>query len=402
MVATVEQIQKELSAIEAATATMAENFKDLYKNYLKALSQAARRQLILASYYLCTQAYPDAFLRLSVGQRQKLQQDLRGLGDDLRNRLLTLLEAGPEGWQNTLLISDSPPSLLAASKDPDGEKSSGEVADSIEELGDEQEQNTDTDTAIESKQEASEAESGEGEASREVALSELPFVQAMLMNAMLEAMDPDMAADADTDQPLTPSRLAKRHFFIEQRVRVTLRRISSLANRLLQKMEILPDLPEAILAAATDADIPLEKTASAPNLLNVLVEIARDGQRLVKEPQDSDPGSTVEIEEEEEDEEDEEDRDEDEDEEDREDEGDEDSRNATHLVAIHLRLSDIEFADPQSSLWRSKLREALGKLKQLGRQYQKKQEERAIAEAELAWRSIWYDDVPKDEPSERG
>lgn len=401
MVATVEQIQKDLSAIEAATAAMAEDFKSLYKNYLKALSQAARRQLILASYYLCTQAYPEAFLRLSVSQRQKLQKDLRGLGDDLQNRLVTLLETGPEGWQNAVLISDSAAGLLPPSEDQDGqaEPLAAEVMEPVEELNNRQEAEPDA----EGEQEESSAKSEESRTSEAVALAEMPFVQAMLMNAMLEAMDPDMAADADTDQPLTPSRLAKRHFFIEQRIRMILHRTSNMANRLLQQVELLPDLPEAILAAATDADLPLEKTASAPNLLNVLVEIARDSQGLVGDPRDSGDDAAIALEDEDEDREDEDEDGEDEDE-DGEDEGEgaEDSRNTTHLVAIHLRLADIEFADAQSSLWRSKLRETLGKLKQLGRQYQKKQEERAIAEAELAWRSIWYDDAPKDELSERG
>lgn len=395
MVATVEQIKKELSAIETATAAMAEDFKGLYKNYLKALSQAARRQLILASYYLCTQAYPEAFLRLPVSQRQQLQKNLRGLGDDLRNRLVTLLETGSEGWQNAVLISDSSSNLLSASEertDTPGEPTS-EVTEGLEETADNSEQKPDAAEELES----STAESEQGEKSGEVALADMPFVQAMLMNAMLEAMDPDMAADADADQPLTPSRLAKRHFFVEQRIRVTLNRISNMANRLLQKMEVLPDLPEAILAAATDADIPLEKTASAPNLLNVLVEVARDGQGFIRDPRDSD-GDDAALEAEDEDG----DEDEDGEDEDRDNEGDEERRNTTHLVAIHLRLSDIEFADTQASLWRSKLREALGKLKQLGRRYQKKQEERAIAEAELAWRSIWYDDAPRDEPSEKG
>ena len=64
----------------------------------------------------------------------------------------------------------------------------------------------------------------------------------------------------------------------------------------------------------------------------------------------------------------------------------------THLAAINLRLSDLEFADVQSSMWRSKLRTALGKLRKLGKQYQRTQRELAIAEAEQAWRTIWYDD----------
>jgi hypothetical protein len=82
-----------------------------------------------------------------------------------------------------------------------------------------------------------------------------------------------------------------------------------------------------------------------------------------------------------------------EDEEDEEDEDDEGSESTmTHLAAINLRLSDVEFNDVQSSLGRSKLRTALGKLRKLGKQYQKLQRELAISSAEQAWRAVWYEE----------
>ena len=54
--------------------------------------QSIEQQLILASYQLCTQIYPDSFLDLSLNQRQELQQSLRSLGKELKPSLLNILD----------------------------------------------------------------------------------------------------------------------------------------------------------------------------------------------------------------------------------------------------------------------------------------------------------------------
>ena len=367
MVGTAEQVRKDLAALETATAKLADEFKTLYENYLKVLGQAARRQLILAGYHLCTQAYPDAFLELSVSQRQKLQDALKALANDLQNRVSTLLETNLETLQNALILAESAQALTSG-----GAPSAADPALVV----DEESQGEDAEPPEAEARGADAAEEGDDD-DEDSAFSDMPMVRAMLMNAVLEAMDPDLADTEGQDQPATPARLMKRHFLLEQRLRMVLQRVSNGANRLLQRAQMLPELPEAVLTAATEADIPLEKAASAPNLLNVLVEVATVGAETKADAEGDDekpPASLEEALEEAE------------------------ERDMTHLVAIHLRLSDIEFADAQASMWRSRLREAVGKLKQLGSRYQKKQRELAIAEAELAWRATWYDDVPRSEP----
>jgi hypothetical protein len=367
MVGTAEQVRKDLAALETATAKLADEFKTLYENYLKVLGQAARRQLILAGYHLCTQAYPDAFLELSVSQRQKLQDALKALASDLQNRVSTLLETNLETLQNALILAESAQALTSG-----GAPSAADPALVV----DEESQGEDAEPPEAEARGADAAEEGDDD-DEGSAFSDMPMVRAMLMNAVLEAMDPDLADTEGQDQPTTPARLMKRHFLLEQRLRMVLQRVSNGANRLLQRAQMLPELPEAVLTAATEADIPLEKAASAPNLLNVLVEVATVGAETKADAEGDDekpPASLEEALEEAE------------------------ERDMTHLVAIHLRLSDIEFADAQASMWRSRLREAVGKLKQLGSRYQKKQRELAIAEAELAWRATWYDDIPRPEP----
>jgi hypothetical protein len=47
-----------------------------------------RQQLILASYHLCTQGYPEPFLSLPFSARQQLQQAIRKLGQNAAEQLI--------------------------------------------------------------------------------------------------------------------------------------------------------------------------------------------------------------------------------------------------------------------------------------------------------------------------
>ncbi len=73
-------------------------------------------------------------------------------------------------------------------------------------------------------------------------------------------------------------------------------------------------------------------------------------------------------------------------------EGEEEDSTIMRIVAINLRLSEIEFADPALSASRSQIRNLLAKANKLHREYHKRQRERSVAEAEAAWRSSWSED----------
>lgn len=136
---------------------------------------------------------------------------------------------------------------------------------------------------------------------------------------------------------------------LEEAIAQTLQTISMETNRLLQQNGIIPDkLPAAVLEAAAKADASGETTAGAPNLLNLLMETQNEGEE---------EDSTI-----------------------------------MRIVAINLRLSEIEFADPSLSAARNQIRNLLAKGKKLHREYHKKQRERSVAEAEAAWRSSWSED----------
>lgn len=74
MAGSINRVDQDIAALEEAIAKIAQEFHHAYEVYLVALGQGVRQQLILASYHLCTQIYPQVFLELSVSQRQKLQQ----------------------------------------------------------------------------------------------------------------------------------------------------------------------------------------------------------------------------------------------------------------------------------------------------------------------------------------
>jgi hypothetical protein len=309
MVRSVEQIERDIAALEQMLAGTADEFYSIYSSYLAALGQAVRQQLILASYHLCTQGYPQPFLRLSFDQRQKLQQSLRQVAKQVQAALLEQLRrvddtqvdsssriASPEleQWFPFALVSTAP-------KD-------------TESLG------------------AAEA--------------------LLLPETEHSEVEPENE-DVDSER-LTPERLKRWREGIERAIARTLRQASREANHLFQQTGILPkELPEVLVEAASKAEEVTEAVAGTPNLLNLLVETMDEEQ----------PETETRL-----------------------------GASITHIVAIHLRLAEIEFTDSTVAVWRQKLRNLSARLQSLGKEYQKKQRERAIAEAESAWRASWFED----------
>lgn len=283
-----ERIEKDLAAMHEAIATLAHEFHNAYSDYLTLLGKSVRQQLILASYHVCTQGYPDRFLKLGYNQRYELQQTLRRLADQTQEELLAQLH---------------PPVVPAEPEPPILPNFTWHTAE------------------LPPASDASE-----------------------LINHPTPSEKP----------PLTPVHLAQWQQDLEEAIAQELGTASHAANRLLQQASILPSkLPEPILEAAAKADMS-ETGGRTPNLMNLLVEAVRnDSGKEEDEPK----GNMV-----------------------------------MHIVAIHLRLAEIEFTDSAVNSARNRIRGLLAQLKTLGREYQKKQQERAIAEAQAAWRASWTEE----------
>lgn len=418
------QIEREIVALERATDQLAEELEKLYGQYLKALGQSVQQQLITASYHLCTQAYPDRFLTLSFSQRQKLQQALRKLGrqaeDDLQKQLKCLRESPPLLSEKGQLITPSGlnPRLiaeLAAAVKARIEERELETPSSSDQVSSQDDSNpiiapSEPDHLPQEEAELSNFLPREAQANAQT--PDFPFIpinedsdneyaanQAENSDAIAETeASPPAPNEIQTDdvqsngadvtdlvQPMLPEQddtveakssppeqtgprspmvLAQQQMRLEHQLRSRLRTLSQRANQVLKNAEILPDLPEPLLAAAAEAEAMNDSPSQTPNLLNVLVEMPHEDDE----------------------------RDDEEEEEALDRDEMPDPASMTHLMALNLRLSEIEFVDTKVSLWRTKVREKLGRLKRLAQQYQKKQRERAIAEAESAWRSSWYED----------
>ncbi|MGI0489727.1 hypothetical protein ACN4EK_30275 [Pantanalinema rosaneae CENA516] len=301
MVGSVEQIEQDLAAIDKLIAELAEEFHQAYSSYLTVLGQAARQQLILASYHVCTQGYPTQFLDLSFSQRQQLQQQIRQLANQLQEDLLAQLY---------------PPTPIELLDTPE----SGEVLPSSTNLD--------------------------------------PLTELLTPTEALPVEpEPEPPVDPEPKAPrsLTPTDLAHWREALEQNIAEELRTVSHAVNRVLQQAGILPkQLPEPVLQAASKAEMS-DVAPHSPNLLNVLIASANDA--AIEEDSEEPPSPSM-----------------------------------VHIVAIHLRLSDIEFANTPVTAARTRLRNFSGRLKTIGREYYKKQQERAIAHAQDAWRASWFEE----------
>ena len=277
MARAIERIEKDIIALKEATRAIAQQLNLAYARYINTLGLALQKQLILASYYLCTQGYPDEFLNLSLKQRQKLQQGIRQLSQQAAQELISYTQ---------------PPEV------------------------------TQTEVVLETEEENEQEEKEEQEENQQ----------------QPQALDPS-----------NPIELVEWQQDVEEGIEETLKKVSQRANILIQKIGVLPKkLPEPILAAATAAsESSSDMMPSLPNILNLIIEIS--------------------------------------DQEDAED-------SITQIMAIHLRLGEIEFADVTLLTERKGIRNILMQLSKLGREYQKRQKELKIAEAEAAWRASWFED----------
>lgn len=304
MARAIERIEQDLAALEDAIALLRAELYSTYSQYLQLLGQAVRRQLILASYQVCTHGYPEAFLNLSFNEREKLQQSIQQMGKKAQEELLSHLESSKNLTKTEPTQSDEPPPVRSLTSDEQPQDVSQDVT---------QEQLSQPDR----------------------------------VPGSLEAQE---TVEIIKKEPTKPEQLLQWQEKLEEAIAKTLQTLSLEINRQLQQTGIIPSkLPAAVLEAAAKADSSTESvTVGSPNLLNLLMET---------ESEDDSEDSTL-----------------------------------TRIIAINLRLSEIEFADPALNAGRNQIRNLSGKGHTINREYHKRLRERAVAQAEAAWRASWFED----------
>ncbi|MGG6295154.1 hypothetical protein ACQ4M4_12240 [Leptolyngbya sp. AN02str] len=375
MARTVERIDQEIAELQQSIEAIAQKYEETYRGYLTDLGHSVRRQLISAAYHVCTQGYPERFLHLSYSQQQALQQSVRDLAKQTQDHLLAHIEPPPLAdlpeveteadpdpattSANTAdLFEDSPPeSFLSEPSEPStAEMELAEPEAIAEALANEQASNEQTlatsgnpseQTPSPKSSQTSASDAEQRAQLEQIAIAAQRQVEerdlaAMIIASLKSGMEP-------IPKSLTPlDKLVRWQKRVEEGIQDELQSLSQSANKLLHHAEILPNrVPEPILEIATKAGAVSEPTASPPNLMNLVIEakhVQTDASEMLR------------------------------------------------LIAVRLRLSEIEFGDTTLATWRSQLRSLASQLNQLGRQYRKTCKEKATAQAELAWRASWFDE----------
>lgn len=153
--------------------------------------------------------------------------------------------------------------------------------------------------------------------------------------------------DNATGSQLSPATLLRFMMAVENAIESSLVDVSQLANLLLQDAKILPqNIPNRILEMALKAGENSSFTTGVPNVLSVLIEKDEKSQET----------------------------------------------NVAPVVAVSLRLNEIEFYDNNLNSLRQQGIEIFKRLSALDTEYQQVSQKLAIAEAESAWRASWCDD----------
>jgi len=340
-----QRIEREIEELESAIASLAEEFYQAYGNYTQQLGQAVRQQLILASYHICTQGYPHEFLQLSLTGRQNLQEAIKALAEQAESEIRGDIVTRP----------------------------------------------LEADFALPSQEEEEEEQEEEQEEQEE--------------ESHQEPSDLTVTESEEEQTPISnPEALAQWQQNVEKQIFKCLAYFSDEVNQALKKANIFSeDVPEALIDVAKQAmGGENSLTPSVPNILNLVLEAEnflnprRKGdlkgqielpERLLKQHQDSMTPVIIGLQKA--------DFDADEEEEEEED---------TDPIAllpfslplkimlVNLRLADIEFSDPRVTSYRNQIRHLQDRLRSRGQDYQRKQKEYAIAQAESAWRSSWLED----------
>lgn len=285
----IKKLRDDLTVLNTKIQDLATNLQSLYKDYFHNLSTIVNRQLVLATYQICTQKYPDSFLRLSYQERAKLQEKIKTL----------------EG-----IFIQSFVDSLKSIEVPNNQFIQG-FYNSI----------------IECFPSATMTENNEEETS--INKSEIQ-----------ENKSENLSISTD----LNPEDLIKFQIDVEDCLEECLTNLSHRTNKYLQNAGILPDkVPNKILEMALQGEENTSIVSGSPNLLSLLIEKEDKLENF----------------------------------------------NITPIIAICLRLTEIEFNDSGLNLIRQKITNLLQKLDTLDDEYQKITRQYAIAQAESAWRSSW-------------
>jgi hypothetical protein len=73
----IEQVEQDLTQLRKASSQLGRELMAAYKSYFTTLAPTLKQQSIQGCYYLCTNCYPEAFLKLNYDRRSQLLNTLK-------------------------------------------------------------------------------------------------------------------------------------------------------------------------------------------------------------------------------------------------------------------------------------------------------------------------------------
>ncbi len=246
MAKSIQQIQQDLETLKVIVGEAGKELQDLYINYLNLLSQSAKQQLILAGYHICTQIYPESFLKLSLTNKQKIQQKLRELSNELQPSLLKIPEQKELGLETQELNL---------------------VAEMLKNL------------PLSSKNETIE----EDEINLELVRTDSEEIETIETEKNLDdALDSEEINQKQEVNFNNPEHLILWYKQLERNIKKILDRTSKQANKYLQKSGVIPSrLPAKVMEVAMKAEESASrghgnKIQNIPNILNLVIETDKE------------------------------------------------------------------------------------------------------------------------------
>lgn len=210
----IKKLSDDLKVLNTKIEDLATHLRSLYKDYFQKFSVVVNRQLVLATYQVCTQKYPDSFLSLSYQERINLQEKIKSFNDILVQDFVEKLKLIQ--FPNNQFIQD--------------------FYDEIFNL-------FSSFLVTENNQEETSFNAGNNQE------NEIVFIE------------------------LNPNDLIKFHIDIEDCIEESLMNISHQANKYLQKIGILPNkIPSKILEMALQGEDNTSLISGSSNLLSLLIE----------------------------------------------------------------------------------------------------------------------------------
>lgn len=89
----IEQVEQELTKLRMASSQFGKELTIAYKSYFNVFAAALKKQSIQGCFYLCTNGYPEAFLKLSYDRRAQLLRTLQRTIDNAVANLVVQIES---------------------------------------------------------------------------------------------------------------------------------------------------------------------------------------------------------------------------------------------------------------------------------------------------------------------